>query len=453
MDRIFLYLQAVPWPVLVAGAVVAMSIFIFVPSRWRLPLALVLMPIWMTLGRLPDLGMVQAVAKMSGVMAYVFVFAAAILDPGPKRRLPGVVWIYPIMALVGMVYLPTVTDALFMMVVQFQLFVLTLAAIATVRTVVDEASLMRIIIPLTVGVSGALMIPLSALVFNPSEAFAAGLGRFQPYGANQNQIGVLFVLAMPLSLYLGLRFKSVILKVAFVGVTAAAIGMSIITASRSVLIVILMASVPLGMPILRRPIFMGIVGVIGIAVVGYLLSQPSEVNYSRLETLETGRVQIAIEYMGLIAERPIVGLMASNGMSALSSESIGLHPHNVYIEMLYIGGISYFLPMMIPILYSAICAIRVYLGRKDFAIDPILISMLCAFLIGMYAHGFVNGAILYPTYTWAWWHVTVSVLMIALAGDLRQAASAAEVAETYDEEYPESYGDTGEGWEEYKPAM
>lgn len=451
MDRVTRYLDAVPLPLLIAGAIVAAAVFIFLPNRWRLPLALIVMPVWMTLGRLPGLGMVQAVAKPSGVVAYGFVLIAAILTPGSRRRLPGIVWLYPVMALIGLVYLPTLTDALFAAVLQFQLFVLMLAAIFTVRTVVDEASLMRVVTPLTIGISIALMIPLSALLLHPSEAFAAGLGRFQPYGANQNQIGVVFVLAMPLALYAAFRHRSPLLKAGFAGIAAVAVGLGLITASRSVLIVMAMVAFPLGFPLLRRPVLVAIVGVMGLVVVGYLISRPDEVAYNRLETLQTGRVEVAIEYLKLIAQRPLFGLMGTSGMSALSDDSIGLHPHNAYIEMLYLGGLSYFLPMMTVVLYSGWCAVRVYFARKRFAMDPVLVALLCAFLVGMYAHGFVNSAILYPTYTWSWWHVTLAMLMIGLAHDLRVAQAAerdAEMARQNTDEYGDDAGDEPVSWDE-----
>jgi hypothetical protein len=449
MDRLSSYLTVVPLPVLIAIALAAGAAFVMVPNRWRLPLALIALPSWMTLGQLPELPSVQAIAKATGVIAYGCVMIAAILTPGPKRRIPGIVWLYPAMAIVGLIYLPTLTDGLFAMVLQIQFFVLSLAAIFTARTIVDEASLLRVVMPLSVGAAIAMVIPASALVLNPGEAFAGGLGRFRPYGANQNQVGVVFVLAMPLALYAAYRCRPLVIKAGFVAVAAAAVGLGLITASRSVVFVMAIASAPLGVLLLRRPALAAIVACVGLAVVGYLVSQPEEIDYERLQTLETGRVEIGIEYLRKIAERPVFGLMGSSGMSALSDESIGHHPHNVYLEMLYVGGLSYFVPLMTVMGYGGLCAVRVYFRRRSFEIDPVLVATLCAFLVGMYAHGFVNGAILYPTYTWSWWHVTLSAIMIALAHDL-SAAKRDPVLVTYDEEYAESgamYDPASEDWE------
>jgi hypothetical protein len=380
------------------------------------------MPPWLLLGLLPEIPTAQALAKTTSVLAYALVFISAILTPGPKRRVPPIVWLYPAVAVLGFIYLPSTVDRTVAMVLQFQFLVLTFAAIFTVRTIVDEESLMRVLVPLAIGAAIALGIPLSALLLNPAEAFAGGWGRFRPYGGNPETFGPVYVLAMPLTLYFAFRTKSPILKSGFAAACATAFGLGLISATRSVLIVMAIASIPMWLPLMRRPGLVLIVACLGAVIVGYLVSQPEEVSYERLTTLETGRVEIAVAYLDIIADRPLFGLLGTSGESAFAAGSIATHPHNVYIERLYIGGLTYFFPFAVLIAYSSWCILRVYFARRRYDIDPVLTATLCTFLLGVYAHGFVDGVIMYPTHSWAWWHVTLAVLVASLASDLRQPA-------------------------------
>ena len=73
MDRIELYLDIVPIPILLAGAMVAVLVYLAVPAQYRLVIALAIVPIWLTVGRLPDLGIISQAAKVSSAMVFFLV--------------------------------------------------------------------------------------------------------------------------------------------------------------------------------------------------------------------------------------------------------------------------------------------------------------------------------------------------------------------------------------------
>jgi hypothetical protein len=85
----------------------------------------------------------------------------------------------------------------------------------------------------------------------------------------------------------------------------------------------------------------------------------------------------------------------------LKDEEIGVHPHDAYLEMMYLGGVIYTLPMVFLVLFTIVAAIRVFLDRKHLPIDPLLALIFVFVLAGVYVHAVfgVNGW--YPTSAWA----------------------------------------------------
>ena len=72
-----------------------------------------------------------------------------------------------------------------------------------------------------------------------------GIGRFEPWGANSNQTGVLFALAVPLFAYAAMTYKNVSLKPFFIFALSLAVGMALLTGSRQTMIAIIMVMIPI----------------------------------------------------------------------------------------------------------------------------------------------------------------------------------------------------------------
>lgn len=60
----------------------------------------------------------------------------------------------------------------------------------------------------------------------------------------------------------------------------------------------------------------------------------------------------------------------------------------------------------------------------------------------LYAHGFVNGSIFYPTYFWAFFHVLLSVFFLNLGMDLARGVPDVLPADAGEQfEFPFEYDD------------
>ena len=426
MSTVERYLQIIPLPVLMIVPVGALLAFLLIPGRYRMLAALSLTVAWLPLSEYEGLGMIKALAKTTGFAVYMLLAVTAWMNPGPRRRLPLMAWLYPAAALLGFLYIWTVTDRPLAFVIRVQWLTLVIAALAVSQTIVDRASLLGVVRAITVGLAIALALPLSDLVLHPGEAFRSH-GRFSPYGMNANHVGLVFGLAAPLALYAAIRARRIIWKGLLIGVVVTAIGMAVLTASRSTVWFMAGSALPLALAMTGRPmmtLFGAIVLVVG---VNWTLGKVGEVPLERLTTVETRRVEIAQDFLGVIAQRPWFGLLGTEGESFRTSETefiAARNPHNGYLHTLYFGGISYALPVFTLAAFTGWCAFRTWKGRRLIAADPLLINMLVAIMVMTYAHGFVNPSLYYPTTPIAFPHVLLSVILMGLAMDLNQRGEA-----------------------------
>ncbi len=423
MDKIGAYLEVVPLPLLLVAFVGAVVVFVVIPAKYRMPAALSLMMIWLPLGEMPDLGLIHAIAKITGFAVYGLVAVTAWLDPGPRRRTPPLAWMYLVIAAFAFAFILTVSDFLLALAVRVQWMIMVVAVLSVCRTIVDEASLQRVIRAITFGLAVALLVPLSSLVLHPTVSFrGAGFGRFFPYGTNANHIGVLFALAGPLTLYWAIRTPILFLKPILAGFTAMAVGMGLLTASRSTMVVMIGASFPLVVFLTRRPVMTAIAGLIVAGGIAWVFGFAGTVQLDRFESLETGRVGTGLRYLGIVSERPFLGLLETEGESFLRSDFTGqAHAHNGYLETLYFGGLAYAMPVFFLVAYTGWCTVRTWRHRRVIGADPLLINLLIAFMVMIYAHGFVNHSLFYPTTNLSFFHVLLSVFFIGLARDLTRA--------------------------------
>jgi O-antigen ligase len=193
----------------------------------------------------------------------------------------------------------------------------------------------------------------------------------------------------------------------------------------------------------RRPVLLVTTGTLFVIAASWFLAFMDTSKLDRIQTLDTGRIQMAVEYMGVIAERPILGMLQTTGASVLSDETVGTHPHNAYLETLYLGGIVYAGPMFVLAASSMLGAWRIWRARRAVAFDPLLTMLIVGLMFLVYAHGFVNGAIYYPTYAWAFFHVILSVTVLTLARDLRFAHAALAAPEYSEPEFDDSLAPAG----------
>jgi O-Antigen ligase len=410
-----MYLDIVPLPVLLGFGMLGALFVLLIPSRIRLWVFLAGLPLWLALSRFPELGPVQAFSKVSGMFYFGVVAFAALTHPGPKRKIPFILWLYPLLGLLSVFYVLGAEDAAIAVVLRIQWFFLTLAALMVVRTITTEAQLTKVLYCLFLGSTAAGTLAFLAVVKDPGAAFAGGLGRVQPWGANQNHVGPIFVLMTPLGLYFGLRAHTQVTRLIAFGAFGLGGIMALLTASRSVVFPVAGLVLVIGWELRRRPLV--IVGA-AVAVIPILLFAGgfvADANVDRLGSLETERFERWKEYLGVIMQHPMFGIMFETGELAASAEEVGGHAHNAYLDALRVYGLSLCVPLFALAAWSSWSAFKVWMRRKQFAQDNLLITMLTAFMAMVYFHGVVTIVIYYSNYTWSFFHVFLSSLFITMA--------------------------------------
>lgn len=404
-------LQSVDVLVLVLAGLGGLLIFAFLPARLRLRLGVWLIGPWLTLGMLQELGAPYQAAKMTEPLLFLWIAGAAALGPGARRGLGLGAWLYPLFGLAGAAFVVTATDWALAVALRAQWVVLGVAALLLARLATDRERLGEILLDLALGCSVGSLMAGSGLLFDASP-FRAGLGRFFPYGSNPNHIGLLFAMSVPLCLWAATERRGLV-RGWLVGSASLALGLALLTGSRSVLLALAALSVPLVVHFRRHPAVLvgtALISALGAALL-YGSAAAEEADPSHLESVDTDRAQVAEYYLThVIAERPLVGLLGTEGQSALMDSGAGTHPHNAYLELFYVGGLVYALPML-GLLGAAIGRAwreRQARDRRDLLLQRMILTSLAAVAL----HGFVNGAMYYPTYPWAFLHV----LSVGLAG-------------------------------------
>ena len=412
------YLEVVPlWQI--ALTICAFAVISFgTPRKYRLGVSIVAMMVWLSLDRYTGLGPLSTMAKTTYSAVYLMVGLAAVLHPGPRRHVSIVGWLYVVLALLGFIYVGTVIDVGVAMARRFAWLLLTLTAILVVRTIVDRRSLQYIFTSFAVGAGCALLIPLSALIIDPQGSFAGWL-RFRPYGANPNQIGLIFVQATFFSTCMIIGNKRIVSLSFYVVIAGISAALAITTFSRNVIILLGLLVLPPLLAMLRRPLAMFPLSFIVVVIVSLIISFVPTMASERLLRLTFHRMNTLEEYFRVVMDRPVFGLLGTQDQISTHDLEIGTHAHNAYAEQLYVGGVSYAGPLFFLVAYSLVCCARTWLGRKTCPFSTFQIGSMAVLLLCVYIHGLINAQIYHATDSWAFLHVMVAVWFMTTAERLK----------------------------------
>lgn len=449
MDKLSTYLEIVPLPVAVGACILVVLGFLAIPAQHRLFLVLCIMPAWLTISRMPDLGVIAPVAKVTSSMGYLLVGLSAMLQPGPRRQLPAITWLYVVMAAAGMLYVMRTNDRSLALVQRLQWLILVVAALQLSRTMISVQDIKKLVNGLTVGCLVAVGLPLVGLIMDPGEAFIKGTNRFTPFGINSNQLGMLLAMSVPLFSYAFLRSRRTSLKPVFAVAAAIGLGMALLTASRQTMLSIALTSLPILMVMTKRPILTVVALGFGFVALSLVVGLAEATAFERLGALETNRPQIWADYFKYsFSKRPVTGLLGVSGFDSTGDVMVGQHPHSAYFNLMYVGGLSLFLPMMLLVIISCRSALRVWRNRHWMNLDPLLVSVLVTLLFVMYIQGLFNQVVYWPTYTWSFLHIILSCFFISLARDLAYLPVEDVIPDTeamYEDEYEELDKEYGYG--------
>ena len=443
MDKLAIYLEIVPLPVLVIGAIAACIVFVMLPANSRPFILIWIMPIWLFLSKCIDLGAIQAMTKLSSGLLLLMIAVAAWLRPGEKRLVPGIVWLYPAAGVWMMVCVAGTSNNMDMLLIRGQGIVMALAAISLVGSLRDLEDLARLMRAMAVGTTLALIVPFSALAIQGSAAFIPGLHRFEPWGASPNLIGITFVISGAMLLYLIMTTKVQLYRLFFMGGFAANCGFILLAGSRMSFMALGVVSVLMLFPLVKRPGILIVGGIVGAILIPIITSFEEGAGARITELHSSGRVGIWWEYMHVFVGRPL-GLFGTSGHDGLMDEIIGAHAHNAWVDMLYVGGGPLFIMMLIPAILAAKSILRTWRARKlfEYAEDQMTIHTSASIMVAMFLQTMTNQTLYYPTFTWAFLGMVFFMFFISFREDLgRIEAEAWEGTEAW--EY-----DQGSEWDE-----
>jgi hypothetical protein len=443
VDKLAIYLEIVPLPVLAIGAIAACIVFAMLPANSRPFILIWIMPIWLFLSKCVDLGAIQAMTKLSSGLLLLMIAVAAWLRPGEKRYVPGIVWIYPAAGVWMMVCVAGTSNNLDMLLIRGQGIVMALAAISLVGSLRDLEDLARFMRAMAVGTTLALVVPISSLAIQGSAAFIPGLHRLEPWGASPNLIGVSFVISGAMLLYLMMTTKVQLYRLICMGGFAVSCGLILLTGSRMSFMALGTVSVLMLFPLVKRPGILIAGGIVGAILIPIITSFEEGAGARITELHSSGRFGIWWEYMHVFVSRPL-GLFGTSGHDGLMDEIVGDHAHNAWVDMLYVGGGPLFIMMLVPAILAAKSILRTWRARKLFvyAEDQMTIHTTASIMVAMFLQSMTNQTLYYPTYTWAFLGMVFFMFFISFREDLaRVEVEAWEGSEAWE------YDQTGE-WDE-----
>ncbi|MDP7030214.1 MAG: O-antigen ligase family protein [Phycisphaerales bacterium] len=449
MDKLDLYLEIVPLPVLALVAVIACIVFAMMPANHRPFILIWFLPSWLFLSKCLDLGVVQAATKLSSGLLLLMIAVAGFLRPGERRHMPGVVWLYVIAGVWMMACVMGTSNQMDMLLLRGQGIMMALAAISIVACLRDLEDLARFMRAMAVGTTVALIIPASSIVFQGSGAFLAGMHRLEPWGAASNLIGITFAISGAMLLYLTLTSKSSFWRAFCMAGFAASIGFAYLTGSRMSFMSLGVISLLMLIPMVKRPgMLLG--GALIAAILVPIITGVEEGAGGRLTELHTsGRFGIWADYLRLFIQRPL-GLFGTSGNNGLMDNIIGNHAHNAWVDMLFVGGFPLFLMLAIPAYMAGKTIWRTWRLRKLWQRpeDQMTIHTSASIMAAMFLQSMTNQALYYPTFTWAFLGMVFFMFFISFREDVDyMEADAWAQAEAWDA-YEEAVA--AENWEPEK---
>ena len=405
-DRIARYLEVVPIEALAAAGLAGLFVMLAIPARSRMRFALTAAVVWLTIGKLPDLGAVAALAKAGVPAPLVVVGIAAKFHPGPRVRMPRFAAIYFWVAMAAIVFVASGDDALVQIIVRLEWVLALYAGVKVAETMVDESSRRAVLTALANGFALSLVPLAVGLRLDPEVMFFRGHSRFSVWGSHPNSIGMSTMLAAVVCLLAALnghRRRTMML------VALAAGGMTLLTFGRTTIIATAFVALPMLLAGSRRDLLVAVLVPLGLAASLYgVLTLGPEESVLRIMTLESRRSEIAADYVEAVWDRPIVGLLMRSDVNAEVDVDVGAHTHNAFLSWLYIGGAVLAFPM-----FGLLAAtLRAALRARRWDSGSILAGM-GAILAGLYLTGVSHSIVYHPTDPTALVH---AILAFALLG-------------------------------------
>lgn len=422
MDRITRHLDYIPLPIVLLVAVAGLVGVVMFPKKYGLPFALAASAAWLNLNRFNRLGAVSSVSKATFWLPLMAVTYFAVAQPGPKRKVPILAWVYMIVPVLGCICIARAEDAALGFVQFATMFLSAMAAIAVYRIIDSEAALVQVMKMTFLGLLVPIAVSLVALAFFRSMSFIPGLGRFGPFGMIPNQLVPILAPAMCFAACGFLALKSPVLRVVCIATIGCCFALIMATGSRQGIVVAGIVVLPTLAWVTRRPILMMFAAAIAIGVAGWTFAYTEGIaSTDRLTdfTNTSGRFDMALHYLEAFRDRPVAGLLGTSGMSVLRDDTATHISHNSYLAMLYNGGLLLGFPLALAMAATIYSIAVVLINRRRFAINPAILWSLAALMVAIYLQGLVSDMAYWSVSSWTFMHYFLSCLFMGLAKEVK----------------------------------
>jgi len=398
MDKIFRYFQVVDPFVLVIGIAVLFVVLIIIPAekRWLVPFAFG--PTWMLVNRMSDFQMIGSYMKVLAVAPTVAMIFGVITGGFPKSKTEPAAFVLILTGVFWIVCIAGTNDFGYGFAVRIQWILMCVAA-SLVLPLLSNLNYLRIMLRwLYWGYFAAGALMLAAFAFDGGVMYLNGHTRFSPWGSNPNQINMTLTMVFFLSLYMMQTDEKDKKAPIYAASAIASAMMLLLTISRSS-IAMAFVGVAIIAPhiIIKRPLLTFSVAVLSIVVSSnYVLN--NDISLNRLNSLQSGREDIAVIYLNEIMKRPISGLLGTSGRSFNSMGRGASHAHNAILAIAYNGGILLLLPFLVIGQKALTSCLYLFRTRKKYNEVSTETTWMVATFVALVASSFNNFAIIWSSY-------------------------------------------------------
>jgi hypothetical protein len=418
MDRVLHHLESLPiGSMLLAAFGVAIIVALF-PKKYGVEAGLIATFAWLNLNRFHTLGSIASLSKATYWLPLLAIIYLALVRPGPKLAVPKLAWVYLLVPVLGCLCVLSAADRLYGMVMFCNMFLIAAASISVYRLVDSEQTLKRFLACMFVGLLVPLAIALAALIFLRAKSFLAGQGRFIPFGMPANQFVPILTSIVSLSACGVVAYKSHAVRLIVLCAAGASVALLIATGSRQGVVIMGISLLPLMAWLMRRPLAVIPMAIVLIGVGTWIFGFTEEAKITdRITSFSdtSRRYETALQYLEVVRQRPVAGLLGTRGLSVLRSEDAGHITHNSYLGMLYVGGILLGAPLLVAMIGTLLSMKRALGQSRSLGFQPILLWLLAALLASIYIHGLVNDMIFWSVSSWVFLHYFLSCFFMGLA--------------------------------------
>lgn len=367
--------------------------------------------VWLGLNRFNSLTNIQALTKFTAPIPFLALLYWSLRFRTSRRRNP-IIYLYFFNAALYLIAVIGADDASIAVVKALFWFLVILCAIKVVDVINTAQDAFLLLLWISSATAVSTLITGSSLIVDPGRTMRAGIDRFFPYGANPNQIGVVFFATTIFSSAILLNSRKAGPRLFFATAIAMSIILSILTASRGVVFSTALGAFSYLVFSIKRITSLILVLVAVSAVLYASVGQIQNTRTSRLSSLHSERFERWETILHRMGYRNwAVGQIGETSFHSEAIAGVDGHSHNAYIKWLYLGG----LVTLAPIIVIAFCVI--YYGLQNLFKHGMAVAGCAEFWVWYFyvlslMYGFVNESIFEPTNPLCFLHVFASILIL-----------------------------------------